>query len=272
MSGLPLLGSTAAWSSGAVGERAECVLAPNPSPMTLDGTNTWILAEPDARDCIIVDPGPDDDAHLDALLARLAERDLTVALTVLTHGHIDHSESARHWHELTGAPVRALDPEHRHGGEGLDEGDAFSIDGLEVQVVATPGHSGDSVSLVVPAEGFILTGDTVLGRGTTVVAWPDGDLGAYLNSLDLLRARAESVAAQRLLPGHGPVLEDPIGVIDGYVEHRRARLDQVRTAMAAGAKTAEEVVDTVYDDIPEAVRPAAIMSAKAQVDYLNAGG
>jgi glyoxylase-like metal-dependent hydrolase (beta-lactamase superfamily II) len=119
---------------------------------------------------------------------------------------------------------------------------------------------------------LILTGDTVLGRGTTVVAWPDGDLGAYLNSLDLLRARAESVAAQRLLPGHGPVLEDPIGVIDGYVEHRRARLDQVRQAMAAGARTAEEVVDAVYDDIPEAVRPAAIMSAQAQVDFLNAGG
>jgi glyoxylase-like metal-dependent hydrolase (beta-lactamase superfamily II) len=272
MSGLPLLGSTAAWSSGAVGLRAECILAPNPSPMTLDGTNTWILAEPGGRQCIVVDPGPDDDAHLDAVLARLAERDLTVEFTVLTHGHIDHSESARRWHDLTGAPVRALDPEHRHGGEGLQGGDVLEAGGLEVHVVATPGHSADSVSLVVPAEGFILTGDTVLGRGTTVVAWPDGDLGAYLDSLDLLRARAESAAAQRLLPGHGPVLDDPIGVIDGYVEHRRARLEQVRSAMAAGARTAEEVVDAVYDDIPEAVRPAAVMSAQAQVDYLRAGG
>ena len=255
-----------------MGLRAECVLAPNPSPMTLDGTNTWILAEPGARRCVVVDPGPDDDAHIAVLLEHLSDRDLTVGVTILTHGHIDHSESARRWHELTGAPVRALDPGHRYGGEGLGGGEVIDVDGLEVQVVATPGHSADSVSLVIPAEGFILTGDTVLGRGTTVVAWPDGDLGAYLNSLDLLRARAESVAAQRLLPGHGPVLEDPVGVIDGYVEHRRARLDQVRAAMAAGAKTAEEVVDAVYDDIPEAVRPAAIMSAQAQVDYLNAGG
>lgn len=254
-----------------MGTRAECVLAPNPSPMTLDGTNTWILAEPGARHCVVVDPGPDDAAHLQALQVLLDQRGLSVAVTVLTHGHIDHSESARHWHEMTGAPVRALDPGHRYGGDGIGGGEVLEVDGLEVRVVATPGHSADSVSLVVPAEGFILTGDTVLGRGTTVVAWPDGDLAAYLASLDVLRIQAESSAAQRLLPGHGPVLDDPISVLAGYVDHRHARLDQVRAAMAAGARTAEEVVDAVYDDIPDAVRPAAVMSAQAQVQYLNAG-
>jgi len=270
VSGLPVLGSSAPWHGGAFGERAVCVLAPNPSPMTLDGTNTWILAEPGARRCIVVDPGPEDDAHLDALRSALAERDLTVSATVLTHGHLDHSESARRWHDMTDAPVRALDPGHRYGGEGLGDGDVLDVDGLEARIVATPGHSGDSVSLVIPAEGFILTGDTVLGRGTTVVAWPDGDLGAYLHSLEILRRQAES--AHALLPGHGPVLTDPATVIIEYVEHRRARLEQVRDAMAAGARTADEVVDAVYDDIPQAVRPAAVMSAQAQVAYLEAGG
>ena len=238
--------------------------------MTLDGTNTWILAEPDARRCIVVDPGPDDDIHLNAISAALAQRELTVAVTVLTHGHLDHSQSARRWHDITGAPVRALDPGHRYGGEGLGDGDVLDVDGLEARIIATPGHSGDSISLTVPAEGFILTGDTVLGRGTTVVAWPDGDLGAYLASLDILRTHAQS--AKALLPGHGPVLEDPSRVIGDYIEHRRARLEQVRDAMAAGARTAEEVVDAVYDDIPDAVRPAAVMSAQAQVAYLSAGG
>jgi Zn-dependent hydrolases, including glyoxylases len=171
---------------------------------------------------------------------------------------------------MTDAPVRALDPGHRYGGEGLGDGDVLDVDGLEARIVATPGHSGDSVSLVIPAEGFILTGDTVLGRGTTVVAWPDGDLGAYLHSLEILRRQAES--AHALLPGHGPVLTDPATVIIEYVEHRRARLEQVRDAMAAGARTADEVVDAVYDDIPQAVRPAAVMSAQAQVAYLEAGG
>jgi glyoxylase-like metal-dependent hydrolase (beta-lactamase superfamily II) len=270
VSGLPILGSTAEWNGGGCGERAVCVLAPNPSPMTLDGTNTWILSEPGSHECLVVDPGPDDDAHLDAVLATLAQRDLTVAMTVLTHGHLDHSESARRWHDLTGAPVRAVDPQHRYGGEGVGDGEVLAIDGLEVRVVGTPGHSGDSVCLVVPAEGFILTGDTVLGRGTTVVAWPDGDLAAYLDSLERLRIVCES--ATILLPGHGPVLTEPATVVGDYLIHRRARLEQVRAAMVSGAQTAEAVVDAVYADIPDDVRPAAIMSAQAQVTYINAGG
>lgn len=265
-----MLGSTAAWDGGDCGERAVCVLAPNPSPMTLDGTNTWILSEPGSTRCLVVDPGPDDDAHLDAVLRVIAQRELTVAMTVLTHGHLDHCESARHWHDLTEAPVRALDPQHRYGGEGVRDGEVLAIDDLEVRVVGTPGHSGDSVCLVVPAEGFILTGDTVLGRGTTVVAWPDGDLAAYFHSLERLRILCES--AQMLLPGHGPVLTEPAVVIDDYLTHRRARLTQVRAAMERGAQTAQEVVDAVYTDIPDDVRPAAIMSAQAQVTYINSGG
>ena len=272
MSGLAILGSGDPWSGGPVGERARCVLAPNPGPMTLDGTNTWILAEPGARHAVVVDPGPLDEAHLDAVVAAAEGIGASIAQVLLTHGHIDHSEGARALHERTGAPVHALDPAHRHGGEGLGAGDVIEVDGLRIDVVATPGHSGDCLSFAIPADGSILTGDTVLGRGTTVVAWPDGNLGAYLESLDRLRALAEQARSHLLLPGHGPVLADPVAVLDGYVAHRRERLEQVRVAWRAGADSAELIVDTVYADIPESVRPAALLSAQAQLEYLRAGG
>ena len=172
------------WQGGTFGERARCVLAPNPNIMTLDGTNTWVLREPGAGRSVVVDPGPEIEAHLDAVASYAGQ----VAVVLLTHGHADHSEAARSFAELMGCGVRALDPRHRLGSEGLGEGDVVEVDGLEVHVVATPGHTSDSLSFVLPQERTVLTGDTVLGRGTTVVAHPDGELGAYLGSLDRLHA------------------------------------------------------------------------------------
>lgn len=263
MSGLPVVGSDEPWAGGAFAATVTCILAPNPSPMTLDGTNTWIIGEPGST-IIVIDPGPDDSDHLRAIVDTGS-----VVSILLTHGHPDHAEGARRLHEMTNAPVHALDPSHRFGSEGLRGGDVVTVGTDEVHVMATPGHTADCLSFHLPRDGAILTGDTVLGRGTTVVAWPDGDLGDYLESLRLLREHAEQAQARAILPGHGPVLADPVGVLDAYVAHRHARLDQVREALRSGARTPEDVVDVVYDDIPESVRWAALLSTRAQLAYLE---
>jgi glyoxylase-like metal-dependent hydrolase (beta-lactamase superfamily II) len=249
--------------------RATCVLAPNPSPMTLDGTNTWVIAEPGSTAVIVVDPGPDDEGHLRRVLDAARAGDRRVAQIVLTHGHPDHAAGAARFAELAAAPVGALDPAHRLGSDGFTAGAVLTAAGCELRVVATPGHTADSLSLLLPADGGLLTGDTVLGRGTTVIA-EDGSLGAYLRTLDELRALADDAGLRVLLPGHGPLLADPAGVIDYYIAHRRERLDQVRAALAAGARTPAEVVAIVYTDVDRAVWPAAELSVRAQLDYLNA--
>ena len=266
MSGLPVIGSDEPWSGGVVSARLRCVLAPNPSPMTLDGTNTWLVG---TGPYVVIDPGPDDAGHL---LALVDAADGRIAEILLTHGHPDHAQGARALHDMTGAPVRALDPEHVLGGEGLQPGTVVSVGGVEVRVIATPGHTADCLSFHVLEDGAILTGDTVLGRGTTVVAWPDGDLGDYLRSLRTLREHAELLNATELLPGHGPRLANPVAVIDAYLEHRHARLEQVRVAWDGGRRTAEEVVDVVYADVPDHVRWAALLSTRAQLHYLEGGG
>lgn len=256
-----------AWSGGTVSTRARCVLAPNAGPMTLDGTNTWVLREPDARRSVVIDPGPRHEGHLTAI----HEAAGPVGTVLLTHGHLDHSEGARAFAEAAGCGVRALDPAHRLGSEGLADGDVVEIDRLEVRVVATPGHSSDSLSFVLPAESAVLTGDTVLGRGTTVVAHPDGELGAYLGSLRRLRDLAESAEATRVWPGHGPLIDDALTAIEGYLAHRAERLEQVRQAVAGGATTAREVVEQVYADVDRVLWPAAELSVRAQLDYLDQG-
>lgn len=267
MSGLLIPGNDTPWSGGRASERALCVLAPNPSPMTLDGTNTWILVEPGSSRCVVIDPGPLDHAHLNRVIESIDELGCSVAFTLLTHGHPDHSEGAREFASLTHSSVRALDPIHRLGDEGLVGGDVIEISGLEIHVVDTPGHSSDSVSFVLPAEGSMLTGDTVLGRGTSMIAWPDGRLGDYLVSLARLRDLADRTAAERVLPGHGPVLDEPRDVLDAYLSHRGERLEHVRAAIVQGLRSPAAIVDALYE-IPEAVKPAAELSVRAQLEYL----
>jgi glyoxylase-like metal-dependent hydrolase (beta-lactamase superfamily II) len=245
---------------------ASVVLAPNPGPMTLDGTNTWVLRAPGAEGCVVVDPGPLHEGHL-AAVAGCGP----VEVVLLTHGHVDHSEGARRFAELTGAPVRALDPAHRLGSEGLGEGDVVAAAGLEVRVLATPGHTSDSLSFVLdPGSGAdaVLTGDTVLGRGTTVVAHPDGVLGDYLASLRRLRELGELT----VLPGHGPELASAGAAAEAYLRHREQRLEQVRAAVAAGAATASQVVEAVYADVDRALWPAAELSVRAQLEHLRRTG
>lgn len=261
------------WQGGTFGERAECVLAPNPGMFELDGTNTWVLREPGARRSIVIDPGPSILSHLD----RVAETAGEVAAVLLTHHHHDHAESAREFAERMGCGVRALDPALVLGDEGLADGDVVAVDDLEVHVIGTPGHTADSLSFWVPGDGAILTGDTVLGRGTTVVAHPDGQLGAYLDSLDTLHRLAEQQEARAVWPGHGPVIHDALGVLDFYISHRRDRLGQVEAALArlraAGVAMdapdlARQVVEIVYVDVDPVLWGAAEMSVRAQVAYL----
>ena len=248
--------------------RAQCVLAPNPSPMTLDGTNTWVVAEPGSAAVVVVDPGPHDEGHLRRVLSAASAGDRRVAQIVLTHGHPDHSAGAARFAELSGAPVAALDARFRLGSEGFAPGAVITAAGCELRVVGTPGHSGDSLSLLLAADGALLTGDTVLGRGTAVIS-DDGSLGDYLDSLRRLRSLADETGMRILLPGHGPLLADAAGVLDFYLAHRAERLDEVRAALAAGDRNPAEIVERVYAAVDRALWPFAQSSVRAQLRYLR---
>ncbi|HEY3751679.1 MAG TPA: MBL fold metallo-hydrolase [Pseudonocardiaceae bacterium] len=245
---------------------ASVLLAENPSVMTLEGTNTWVLRAPDATGCVVVDPGPDDETHLRRVLECGP-----VTEVLLTHGHLDHSEGARRFAEWAGGvSVRALDPALRLGSEGLAGGDVVRAAGLDIQVLATPGHTADSLSFLIEADDgtAVLTGDTVLGRGTTVVAHPDGRLADYLDSLHGL---AELAPGTVVLPGHGPELPDAGDIARAYLAHREQRLDQVRTALdkLGPDATARQVVEVVYVDVDQVLWPAAELSVLAQLEYLR---
>lgn len=239
--------------------------APNPGPMTLDGTNTWVLRAPGAAEAVVIDPGPADARHL----AAVADAG-PVALILLTHGHFDHTEGVAELRASTGAAVRGPLGAAGPGQPPLTGGDVLDLAGVRIRVLATPGHTADSACFLVMAGGerAVLTGDTILGRGTTVVAHPDGDLGDYLASLATLSAYSGVPA----LPGHGPALADCAAAADFYLAHRHARLDQVRQAVAAGATTAPEVVARVYAELDPVLRPAAEWSVRAQLAYLAAEG
>ena len=237
------------------------VRADNPSPMTLEGTNTYVLRRPDSDGAIVVDPGPLDARHLTAV----AEHG-PVHLILLTHGHPDHAEGALLFQEMTGARMTAVDPAYAVGERPLAGSASFDdAGGLRVRVLRTPGHTSDSVSFLVDDdEPAVLTGDTVLGRGTTVVAHPDGQLGPYLDSL----SRLQQLGPITLLPGHGPVRDDAGELAREYLVHRAQRLDQVRAALKAGASTPADVVRRVYADVDRSLWPAAELSVRAQLDYL----
>ncbi|WP_222851692.1 MBL fold metallo-hydrolase [Phytoactinopolyspora mesophila] len=241
----------------------QLVQAANPGPMTLDGTNTYVLTTEAGN--VVVDPGPLIEDHLCAV-SGLGP----VLFTLLTHHHLDHTEGAAWFHEITGAPVLAQDPRLCIDAHPLTEdGGVLEAPGLELRVLHTPGHTADSICVEVRREQWrgLLSGDTVLGRGTTVVAHPDGQLGAYLASLEKLRTRLDD--SYLLLPAHGPVRTNAAAVVGEYIAHRQARLDEVRAALAAGAASARDVVEIVYTDIDRSLLPAAERTVAAALDYLT---
>ncbi|MBP6995900.1 MAG: MBL fold metallo-hydrolase [Phycicoccus sp.] len=258
-----------AWAGGQVTARAYAVLAPNPGPMTLDGTNTWVLVEPGGSEALVIDPGPLHEEHLRRVIDVAEAVGARITQTILTHGHHDHAEAAPRFAELTGSRVRAVGRGH----DDLADGAVLRAGDLEVRVVATPGHTSDSVSFALPADHALLTGDTVLGRGTTVVAHPDGELAAYLDSLARIRGLTGDGEVVTILPGHGPTVADAAGMIAYYQTHRAQRLEQVRQALADGAAVeadpVEGVLTRVYSEVPREVWPAARLSIRAQLDYLR---
>lgn len=224
------------------------VLAPNPGPMTLEGTNSYVLRG--TGGAVVIDPGPLHEGHLCAIAATGP-----LDAILLTHSHPDHAAGAARLRELTGAPLRPV-----------KQGEQLRFGEISLAVMGTPGHTGDSVSFLLEESADLLTGDTILGRGTTVVAHPDGRLADYLDSL----ARIAQLPLRRILPGHGPEVTDPSAWVAYYRRHRAERLDQVRAAVAAGATTASEVVAAVYSDVDPVLWPAATLSVLAQLDYLAA--
>lgn len=243
--------------------------ADNPGPMTLEGTNTWLVGYPTTGPVAVVDPGPLLPDHLEAIVAAAPGGIDTV---VLTHRHLDHSEAAAALAERAGCGVRAADPALQVGDAGLADGDRLEVAGASLTTVASPGHTSDSVSILLEGDDRVvrlLSGDMVLGRGTTVITHPDGDLGAYLDSLARLRRLVAEREVVEILPGHGPVVTDASGWLAYYHEHRLERLDQVRAALAAGARTPAEVVARVYAEVDRSLWPAAEQSVRAQLAYLN---
>ncbi|TCP56875.1 glyoxylase-like metal-dependent hydrolase (beta-lactamase superfamily II) [Tamaricihabitans halophyticus] len=245
---------------------ASVLLERNPSSMTLEGTNTWVLRAPDSAHCVIVDPGYHDLEHLE-LVADCGPAELVL----LTHHHGDHSEGAGWLADQMGAPVRAFDSALCQDATAVQHEDVVRAAGLDLRVLHTPGHTADSICLDVSHAGerAVLTGDTVLGRGTTVIAHPDGQLGAYLDSMRVL---VDLPAGVRGLPGHGPEMADLAETARYYLRHREERLDQVRDALRqlGASATPRQVVELVYADVDQALWGPAEWSVRAQLDYLRA--
>ncbi|MFU8841077.1 MAG: MBL fold metallo-hydrolase [Nitriliruptoraceae bacterium] len=267
----------ASWALPAFGAMADVevvepgvtrVLAPNPSPMTLDGTNTYVLGVAGTGEALIVDPGPATPGHHDRVRAVLADLDAEVRAIVLTHHHIDHAEAAAAWAAHHDCPVLARVPVLTGADRALDDGERIAVAGVEVAVLDTPGHTSDHVALRL-GSGAVLTGDHVLGRGTSVVAHPDGDLEAYLASL----RRVLDLGPAALHPGHGPSMsEEPTAVLTYYLAHRRFREAQLRHALGSGPATIDELVARLYADVDRALWPAAAASLSAAVTMLAERG
>ncbi len=244
-----------------VTETASVLLCDNPGLLTLDGTNTWVLQGPGSDEMVIVDPGPEDDEHIDRI-AGLGK----IPLVLISHKHEDHTGAIDKLVDRTGAVVRSVGSGFLRGlGGPLTDGEVIDAAGLRITVMATPGHTADSVSFLL--DDAVLTADTVLGRGTTVIDKEDGNLREYLESLQRLRG----VGHRTVLPGHGPDLADLEAVSDMYLAHREERLDQVRAALRelGDDATARQIVEHVYTDVDEKLWDAAEWSVQAQVDYLR---
>jgi glyoxylase-like metal-dependent hydrolase (beta-lactamase superfamily II) len=234
------------------------VLAPNADVYTLDGTNTWVIGEDPS---IVIDPGPKIDAHLEEVAATAGR----VADVLVTHDHPDHAPAAATFAASAGAPLRAfrLDgAEHLHDGQVLRAGD------VSLTAVHTPGHTSDHMVFFEPSVGALFSGDAVVGRGTTFIDPPEGDVAQYLRSLERMRG----LGARTIYPGHGPVVFDAPGKLEEYVRHRAEREEQVLAVLAGGPATIAAMVERIYAEYPPDVRPLAARSVLAHLLKLEGEG
>ena len=218
------------------------ILAPNPGPMTLEGTNTYLYG---ADPCLVIDPGSEDPGHLDSIRAAAAERG-GIGLVLLTHSHGDHTAGA----DQLGAEVVLPEGGAEHGG---------------LRAVATPGHAADHVAFL-SADGVCFSGDLVLGLGSTIVPPGGNALAAFMDSLALLQAEPLELIA----PGHGPWITDPAAKLAEYVEHREARERRLVAALADGERSRAQLLATVWDDVPVELLPMAAMAMEAHLEKLAA--
>jgi len=239
------------------------VLAPNPGVMTGPGTNTYLVG---IDEVAVIDPGIDDAGHLEAIVGCGGDR---IRWIFCTHTHPDHSPGAAALKERTGAEVLAFDS--RDGLEvDHDIGEGFTIEATEFRLAAvhTPGHASNHLCYLLEEERLLFSGDHIMQGSTVVIAPPDGDMGAYLDSLRLVRElRLRSIA-----PGHGFLVDEPNELIDQYLTHRLDREAQVLTALTHGDRTAEQIVSRLYPELIEELLPRAKQTIHAHLRKLAADG
>ena len=269
------------WPTGMVEKASPLVrrlLAPNPSPFTFTGTQTYLVGRGEVA---VIDPGPDLPEHVEALLA--ATEGERIAAIICTHTHRDHSPASRPLQEATGAPIigcaplsleddgpradAAFDPDYRPD-RVLGDDDSLTGEGWTLRAVATPGHTSNHLCLALAEEQALFTGDHVMGWSTTVVSPPDGDMAAYMQSLEKLLARGDLI----YYPAHGPAVEAPRRLVRGLIGHRRQREGQILRHVKRGEGSIPAMVAQMYKGIDPRLHPAAGRSVLAHLIDLEARG
>jgi len=253
-----------------VSARVSRMRAPNPSPMTLDGTNSYLIAAGRGL-AVAIDPGPRDAGHVDALVAAARADGAEIGAILVTHGHPDHAPGAALLHERTGAPVYAHPDAGFPHDVAVADVDAVGFADIAIGVEFAPGHARDHLAFSLPIDGVVFTGDVVIGRGTVVVAPPGGDMRTYQATLARLRERHAD--ARAILGGHGERVEDPAAKLDEYIAHRIAREEDIVAALrSARTATIPGIVELVYADTPRALWPAAARQVLAYLEALEREG
>jgi len=253
--------------------RIRRVTAPNAGPMTGPGTNTYLVADPHGTGCAVIDPGPADERHVDAILAAAPG---PVRWILVTHTHADHSPAAAALKARTAAPCVGMRALHAEGQDAafvpdrvLAHGDALALGPrTTLRAVHTPGHASNHLCYLLPEERTLFTGDHVMQGSTVVINPPDGDMAEYMRSLDALLA----MDLEWLAPGHGFLIAEPREAIERLIRHRRAREAKVVRALAEGHEDLDDLLQRVYDDVPAALHPVARRSLLAHVLALRAAG
>jgi len=257
------------------------VLAPNPSPYTFTGTQTYVVGEADGPDCAVIDPGPNEPAHIDAIIAAIAGR--RVLAIMCTHTHRDHSPAAAPLAAQTGAAIVGCAPlvlasELPRADEAFDptyapdrvlvDGEGMRGTGWTLTAVATPGHTSNHLCYALEESGALFTGDHVMGWSTSVVIPPDGDMGDYMASLDKLMARDDV----RYHSAHGAAIEKPRQLVRGMIGHRRQREAQILRLLGEAARPVSDFIPAMYKGLDPRLIPAAEMSVTAHLIDLEKRG